>query len=532
MSDTEVQGRIERVHEGLVQGWAWRPAQPDERVTVRVLIDGEEVGHTTADLPRPSLAAAGVGDGAHAFRFRLPELSGAHVLGVFGGAERLLPARGFAVHGLDAKLEIETAVTAASLVEGRLDRVLDGVVEGWAWRPKAPQQRVTVHVLLDGESAGEVLAELPRPSLAAAGIGDGSYAFRCELPAEMAHPGSRFLTAEVAGVQLTPSTGFRVETTRSDNPWYGARFLLESPEPELAYPSANGSAAPAPPRPPAVAGHDGWLFDGGLLGVALADELTARAERGVAAMLDTLDQLGERVAQMEVKLLPLLCPMKEHVYWDLLPALGQERLRVRPGDLLLRGLLAHPTLEALDLMPALLAGAEELPVFVPGWSRLSEWGTYCAYRAVIKRLAVILPSVAPPVELDASNLLQAPGRHVKRATAILTETGLVPCSPEDLPVPAGEPVVIPPDGGATLTPREHLDRLAAELAVGWEQADRRALGRCLLVGGAVHEPLAEWCARHFRYTVLIDASAPVVDIAMLERPDVIVYAIDERALIV
>ena len=64
-----------------------------------------------------------------------------------------------------------------------------------------------------------------------------------------------------------------------------------------------------------------------------------------------------------------------------------------------------------------------------------------------------------------------------------------------------------------------------------EEIIRRDLGRVLFVGDPTHEALVEWAARHFRFTVLIGADSPVIDLVALERPDVIVYLVQERSLL-
>ena len=66
-------GNLEQVREeGLVSGWCWDPEEPDRRVKLIVLVDGEPVATTVADLFRADLELAGIGDGAHAFSCLLP----------------------------------------------------------------------------------------------------------------------------------------------------------------------------------------------------------------------------------------------------------------------------------------------------------------------------------------------------------------------------------------------------------------------------------------------------------------------------
>ncbi|MGO9818970.1 MAG: tetratricopeptide repeat protein, partial [Acidocella sp.] len=55
-----------------VEGWAWYPDQPETRVELEFLADGVVIGSAIADLSRPDLAKAGIGDGCHSFSWPLP----------------------------------------------------------------------------------------------------------------------------------------------------------------------------------------------------------------------------------------------------------------------------------------------------------------------------------------------------------------------------------------------------------------------------------------------------------------------------
>ncbi len=65
-------GLLEAVTDGRACGWAHDPCSPGERLTIEILVDGEQVAETIADLPRPSLLAEGIGDGRHGFIVELP----------------------------------------------------------------------------------------------------------------------------------------------------------------------------------------------------------------------------------------------------------------------------------------------------------------------------------------------------------------------------------------------------------------------------------------------------------------------------
>src|SRR5438128_835906 len=72
-SGNEFEGFVDRIDNGLVFGWAWQPAVPNEPVQVDVYVDRVLQVTASANLYRPDLEAAGKGDGRHAFEVALRE---------------------------------------------------------------------------------------------------------------------------------------------------------------------------------------------------------------------------------------------------------------------------------------------------------------------------------------------------------------------------------------------------------------------------------------------------------------------------
>ncbi len=68
-----VQGHFDCIRGRAVCGWAWDPSNPDDRITVHVLFNGEQVVNGIAETHRPDLQAAGIGSGSHAFFISLPD---------------------------------------------------------------------------------------------------------------------------------------------------------------------------------------------------------------------------------------------------------------------------------------------------------------------------------------------------------------------------------------------------------------------------------------------------------------------------
>ncbi|NGM20871.1 sulfotransferase family protein [Roseomonas stagni] len=86
-------------------------------------------------------------------------------------------------------------------VMGRLDRVEDGVLHGWALDLLAPAP-VTVVLMAGATPLAATRAQLMRPDLAAAGLADGHCAFRLRVPAEAAQRPDLRLVVEGTNIAL------------------------------------------------------------------------------------------------------------------------------------------------------------------------------------------------------------------------------------------------------------------------------------------------------------------------------------------
>jgi hypothetical protein len=73
-------------------------------------------------------------------------------------------------------------LVSRSVVDGRLEGLVDGRAIGWAWSPQSPLERIWVAVLIDGEPVGSAMADMAREDLLAAGIGDGAHGFAIRIP--------------------------------------------------------------------------------------------------------------------------------------------------------------------------------------------------------------------------------------------------------------------------------------------------------------------------------------------------------------
>lgn len=68
------------------------------------------------------------------------------------------------------------------MINGHLDGIFDNMVAGWAWNPRAPQQRLKVSLVEGNRILATQMANEYRNDLEAAGIGDGKHHFRIPIP--------------------------------------------------------------------------------------------------------------------------------------------------------------------------------------------------------------------------------------------------------------------------------------------------------------------------------------------------------------
>ncbi len=114
-----IRGRVDAIDGGMIFGWAFDEAHPEERLEVRVLHAGREIGRVTADRPRADLKRLGIGQGTHAFACALPEGLDADIAGLTAIA---VSARSGAEAVLDRPLRLDIADDA---VAGQLGRIAD-----------------------------------------------------------------------------------------------------------------------------------------------------------------------------------------------------------------------------------------------------------------------------------------------------------------------------------------------------------------------------------------------------------------------
>ncbi len=92
---------------------------------------------------------------------------------------------GHALEAILRRLAVHAGLTEpveAPTLRTQIDDVQDGRVRGWAWCAEHPDMPVCLDILVDGDLAGQVLADRYRRDLALAGIGAGCHGFELAVP--------------------------------------------------------------------------------------------------------------------------------------------------------------------------------------------------------------------------------------------------------------------------------------------------------------------------------------------------------------
>ena len=215
-----LRGYLDTAGPDTVTGWARDLDTPGERVMLRVVVDGAVLGEVVANLERPDLRAVGEGDGCHAFSFTIP---GGLTAGMRHVVEVQRVVDGQALRNSPMSVEpVPLALATASVpptpLAGALDHCDRNRLVGWAWQP-GTDAPVALQVLDNGVPLARILANLHRPDLKPAGIGNGRHGFDVAVPGGLSPLARHVLEfrRETDGAAL-PGTPVVIEPAHSFDP--------------------------------------------------------------------------------------------------------------------------------------------------------------------------------------------------------------------------------------------------------------------------------------------------------------------------
>lgn len=185
-ADSQYAGLADPPDNGTVTGWAICRGVPDQRVALRVFVDGRPAGEAVCDQPHDALRALGLPTGGGGFSFVIPDrfLDGsAHSLTVLFDDGRPLA---FKTPDGGTQDRVEFATARTTFTEGFVDGLHGGSIRGWVVRRHSrtggAEGCVSVQVLCNGSPVGEIVADRPRVDVAREYGCDPSVGFEFRLP--------------------------------------------------------------------------------------------------------------------------------------------------------------------------------------------------------------------------------------------------------------------------------------------------------------------------------------------------------------
>lgn len=218
--EKKLKGCFDTCDRNAITGWVIDESAPDQPVVIDIIFDGKPAVQATANMFRPDLKDAGIGNGCCAFHIAMPER-------YFDGKEHKVAIREnetqWLLSGSNKTITLpfrpslnqytanyETTIAEKSRVKhlkAHVDRCDDREASGWIVDDSAPGQPLEVELYIDDQYAARTLANDFREDLLAAGIGDGHCAFRLAVPALTPGKTARIEIREpLTGLMLTASS--------------------------------------------------------------------------------------------------------------------------------------------------------------------------------------------------------------------------------------------------------------------------------------------------------------------------------------
>jgi hypothetical protein len=189
-----------------IAGWAWDRNQPNTPINLDIYDGSTLIGTVTANIYRPDLQAAGIGNGAHGFAFATPaslKNGQPHTIHVkFPGTSTNLTS--------SSKTVVCGVGAAPASYQGFHDVADCQWIAGWAWDRNQPNTPISLDIYDGTTLIGTVTANVFRPDLLSGGIGNGSHGFVLATPASLKNGQPHSIRVKFAGtptdIFVTPKT--------------------------------------------------------------------------------------------------------------------------------------------------------------------------------------------------------------------------------------------------------------------------------------------------------------------------------------
>ena len=203
------EGFLETIEGLFVRGWAREITCSDEIVKLSVLVDGEFIDHTSADIFREDLLKAKPGNGFYGFSFKIPDHfddGKEHSVNVLVAQTDINLKRSPSILKPFSAVKSDLKeVSDAPYYEGNFERISGHIIFGWVWDIKAPGRALKVDLYVDNEFITANSAQNFRADLLKAAKGTGKHGFNFEIPERFFDGMTHKIEIKVAGTDVALS---------------------------------------------------------------------------------------------------------------------------------------------------------------------------------------------------------------------------------------------------------------------------------------------------------------------------------------
>lgn len=157
-----------------------------------------------------------------------------------------------------------------------------------------------------------------------------------------------------------------------------------------------------------IVGADGWLVYATDRGMDKFQNARPLSEAELADYEKSLLDFQAIVETNGAYLLFVAAPYKNTVYPEFVPAEIQPIGQVSRLDQILELLARHPSIQTLDLRPALLAAKQDAQIYYSTDTHWNDLGGLAAYQAIIESLQPTFPQLVPRQISDFRVSMQSP----------------------------------------------------------------------------------------------------------------------------
>ncbi|MFX1298204.1 MAG: hypothetical protein ACFFD2_25540, partial [Promethearchaeota archaeon] len=187
------EGYLDSIDLNTIIGWAWDKNNPNTPIEVDIYDSDILLAKVSANIFRTDLLDANIGDGRHGFFYNIPFY-------LKNGKEHtiLVKFSGTKIDLINSPMQI----LLMGRFEGYLEKINLNTISGWAWDKNNPNTPIKVDIYNSDILLAKVSANIFRPDLLDANIGNGRHGFLYNIPSYLKNGKKHTILVKFSGTKI------------------------------------------------------------------------------------------------------------------------------------------------------------------------------------------------------------------------------------------------------------------------------------------------------------------------------------------